>query len=60
MQFIVRFVLVFLTVGAAAPAELISSNSVHLFDYDSHQPLDLRDKILKNFNCGVIHDPRRC
>jgi dienelactone hydrolase len=57
MQLLVRFLfLSLLTVRAAAPAEQISSKTVHLFDYDAHQPLDLHDKILKDFGCGVIHD----
>jgi cephalosporin-C deacetylase-like acetyl esterase len=44
------------TVTSAAPAERTPSNLVHLFDYDSHQPLDIHDKSVKDFNCGVIHD----
>jgi dienelactone hydrolase len=46
----------FLTVGAAAAAERAPSKTVHLFDYDAHQPLKLHDKSLKEFGCGVIHD----
>jgi dienelactone hydrolase len=45
----------FLTVGAVAAAAT-PSKTVHLFDYDSHQPLELHDKSLKEFGCGVIHD----
>jgi dienelactone hydrolase len=57
MALLVRFLFFsLLTVGAAVPAEQISSKTVHLFDYDAHQPLDLHDKILKDFGCGVIHD----
>jgi dienelactone hydrolase len=32
------------------------SGLVHLFDYDSQQPLNIRDKTLKEFSCGVLHD----
>ena len=46
----------FLTISAAAPAEQSSSKSVHLFDYDARQALDIHDKILKDFGCGVIHE----
>src|SRR5258708_5727335 len=46
----------FLTVAVAAPAERDLSQLVHLFDYDSRQPLDIHDKTLKNFSHGVIHD----
>jgi len=46
----------FLNVVSAAPAERVSSKLVHLFDYDSHQPLDTHDKIVKDFDCGVIHE----
>jgi dienelactone hydrolase len=46
----------FLTVVSAEPAERFSSKLVHLFDYDSHQPLDAHDNTVKDFNCGVIHD----
>ena len=46
----------FLTVAAAAPAERDLSKLAHLFDYDSRQPLDIHDKTLKYFSCGVIHD----
>jgi dienelactone hydrolase len=57
VQVLIPFLLVsFLTVGAAAEAERLSSKTVHLFDYDSHQPLDIHDKSLKDFGCGVIHD----
>jgi dienelactone hydrolase len=57
VQVLIPFLLVsFSTVGAAAPAERLSSKTVHLFDYDSHQPLDIHDKSLKEFGCGVIHD----
>jgi dienelactone hydrolase len=57
VQVLIPFLLVsFSTVGAAAPAERISSKTLHLFDYDSHQPLDIHDKSLKEFGCGVIHD----
>jgi dienelactone hydrolase len=56
-----RFGIVFLLfdlsiVCAAAPAERTPDNLVRLFDYDSHQPLDIHDKTLKDFGCGVIHD----
>ncbi len=46
----------FLIVSSAAPAERIPGKLAHLFDYDSHSPLDIHDKALKEFNCGVIHD----
>lgn len=46
----------FSAVSAAVPAERLSSKTLHLFDYDSHQPLDIHDKTLKEFGCGVIHD----
>jgi dienelactone hydrolase len=46
----------FLTVASAAPAERTPSNPVHLFDYESHQPLEIHDSTIKDFNCGVIHD----
>jgi dienelactone hydrolase len=46
----------FLIVASAAPAERAPSNLVHLFDYDSHRPLDIHDNTVKDFNCGVIHD----
>jgi dienelactone hydrolase len=42
--------------GAAAPAKHDLSELLHLFDYDSHQPLNIRDKTLKEFGCGVLHD----
>jgi len=48
---------IFLTVAAAAPAaEPDLSKLVHLFEYDSHQSLDIHDKTVKDFNCGVIKD----
>jgi dienelactone hydrolase len=57
VQVLISFLLVsFSPVGAAAPAERISSKTLHMFDYDSHQPLDIHDKSLKEFGCGVIHD----
>jgi dienelactone hydrolase len=43
-------------IAAAAPAERDLSRLVHLFDYDSRQPLDIHDKTLKDFGCGAIHD----
>jgi len=46
-------VLNFLTVASAAPE---ASKWVHLFDYDAHQSLDIHNKTLKDFGCGVIHD----
>jgi dienelactone hydrolase len=46
----------FLTLASAAPSERISNKSAHLFDYDSQQSLDVHDKIVKDFECGVIHD----
>jgi dienelactone hydrolase len=46
----------FLTTASAAPAQRLPNNLAHLFDYDSHQPLDLHDKPVKDFDCGVIHD----
>jgi dienelactone hydrolase len=49
-------VLNFLLAAGAAPAERVPNNLAHLFDYDSHQPLDLHDKIVKDFDCGVIHE----
>ena len=55
-QLLIQFLLLsFLTAGAVA-AERISSETVHLFDYDLHQPLDTHDKTVKDFNCGAIHD----
>ena len=39
-----------------AAAERDVSKLVHQFDYDSRQPLDIHDKTLKEFGCGVIHD----
>ncbi len=29
---------------------------VHLFDYDSKQPLDIHDKIIEEFTDGTLHD----
>ena len=46
----------FLAVAAAADSELGLNALAHLYDYDSHQPLDTHDKSLKEFQCGVIHD----
>jgi dienelactone hydrolase len=46
----------FLTVASAAATERVPTNLLHLFDYDSHRPLDVRDKTVKDFDCGVIHD----
>ena len=46
----------FLIVAAARPAERSPNNLLRLFDYDSHQPLDIHDKTVKEFSCGVIHD----
>jgi dienelactone hydrolase len=46
----------FLNVVSAASAERLSSKLAHLFYYDSHQPLDTHDKVVKDFDCGVIHD----
>ena len=46
----------FLTVAVAAPAGRDLSQLVHLYDCDSRQPLDIHDKTLKTFSCGVIHD----
>jgi dienelactone hydrolase len=48
--------LIVLNVACAAPAERLSSKLVHLFDYDSHQPLNIHDKTVKDFDCGVIHE----
>ena len=42
--------------SVAAPAERTPKYSVHLFDYDSQQPLDIHDTTVKDFRCGVIHD----
>jgi dienelactone hydrolase len=59
MQLLIRFLLLsFLIVGslAAAAPDRISSKTVHLYDYDSHQLIDIHDKSLKEFPCGVIHD----
>lgn len=49
-------VLNFLLAAEAAPAERVPNNLARLFDYDSHQPLDLHYKKVKDFDCGVIHD----
>ena len=46
----------FLTESSAAPAERVPTSVAHLFDYDSHELLDLHDKTVKDFDCGVIHD----
>jgi cephalosporin-C deacetylase-like acetyl esterase len=46
----------FSIVASAVPAERVPNNLMHLFDYDSHQSLDIHDKTLKDFSCGVIHD----
>jgi dienelactone hydrolase len=46
----------FMNAASAAPAERIANNMVRLFDYDSHQLLDLHDKAIKDFDCGTIHD----
>jgi len=54
--FISLLLVSFLTESTAAPMERLSSKTVHLFDYDSRQPLDIHDKPLKGFDCGVIHD----
>lgn len=43
-------------VAAAAPTQHDLGELVHLFDYDAHQSLDIHDKIVKDFKCGVIHD----
>jgi dienelactone hydrolase len=45
-----------LTANAAAPEDPGPGAPAHLFDYDARQPLDIQDKVLKNFKCGVIHD----
>jgi dienelactone hydrolase len=50
------FLMISTATGAAAPTKRDLSELVHLFDYDSHQPLDIHDKTLKDFGCGVIHD----
>jgi len=42
--------------GLALAAPGAPSNLVHLFDYDSHPPLKIQGKIVKDFDCGVIHD----
>jgi cephalosporin-C deacetylase-like acetyl esterase len=46
----------FSIVASAVQAEGVPNNLVHLFDYDSHQPLELHDQAVKDFSCGVIHD----
>jgi dienelactone hydrolase len=46
----------FLSAASAAPAEHVPNGLAHLFDYDSHQPLQIQDKTVKEFACGVIHD----
>jgi dienelactone hydrolase len=55
-QLIIGLFLAHSVTVAAAPAPPEFSKLVGLFDYDSHQPLGLRDKRLKDFSCGVIHD----
>jgi dienelactone hydrolase len=45
-----------LLAGSATSAERVPENLGNLFDYDSHQPLELHDKTVKDFDCGVIHD----
>ena len=45
-----------LLAGAATPAERVPNIVPHLFDYDPHQPLELHDKTVKDYDCGVIHD----
>jgi dienelactone hydrolase len=51
-QMRIGFILpIFLTVASAEPD---LSKPVHLFDYDSRQSLDIHDKTVKDFNCGVI------
>lgn len=53
----IGFLLLTISIAAsAAPAERVPNNLAHLFDYDAHQPLDLHDKTVKDFDCGVIHD----
>jgi dienelactone hydrolase len=42
--------------AAPAPAQRLPDDVAHLFDYDSHQLLDVHDKTVKDFDCGVIHD----
>jgi dienelactone hydrolase len=44
------------TLSVAAPAHQGPHNVPRLFDYDAHQSLDLHDKIVKDFDCGAIHD----
>jgi cephalosporin-C deacetylase-like acetyl esterase len=46
----------FSIVASAVQAERVPNNLVHLFDYDSHQPLNIHDNTVKDFSCGVIHD----
>jgi dienelactone hydrolase len=46
----------FVAIADAAHSEHELIALAHLFDYDAHQTLDIHDKTLKEFGCGVIHD----
>jgi dienelactone hydrolase len=50
------FLMNMMTAGVAAPAERDISELAGLFAYDSLQPLDIHDKVVKKFRCGLIHD----
>jgi dienelactone hydrolase len=39
------------------PKPVTDSNAlIHLFDYDSKQPLDIHDKVIEEFPAGTLHD----
>jgi len=46
----------FSSVASAALAARVPNNLTQMFDYDSHQLLDIHDTTVKDFDCGVIHD----
>jgi hypothetical protein len=37
-------------------AQDVPKSTARLFDYDSRQPFDLRDKAVEEFDGGAVHD----
>jgi len=60
MRYLSCFLILFLAVALAAQTAATHAAdalaTAHLFDYDQKQPLDIHDKIIEEFNGGILHN----
>jgi hypothetical protein len=60
MRYSISFLLLLAVVSTAAQTESKSptdfQSSIHLFDYDAKQPLDIHDTVIQEFKDATLHD----